>query len=71
MNFFFFFDVFVNHFPKIHILFPETGVIAHACAGNHPNKFMCAIYRTREIIVFSLRRNFSLNIIYKLNLKRN
>ena len=37
----------------IYIQFPETHVIAGTRAGTHASKFTCAIYRTREIIVFS------------------
>ena len=42
--------------------------IARACAGTHASKFMRAIYRMREIIVFShkekfLLKDFPLNII--------
>ena len=37
--------------------------ITHACAGTHPSKFTCVIYRTCKIIVFSLRRNFTLSIV--------
>ena len=36
-----FFHVLVNHFPKIHILFPETRAFARASAGTHPSKFTC------------------------------
>ena len=36
------------------ILFPEMRAIARACAGTHAGKFTCAIYRTCEVIVFSL-----------------
>ena len=36
------------------IRFPETRAIARVRAGTHANKFTCAIYRTRKIIVFSL-----------------
>ena len=60
----FFLNVFVNHFPKTHILFPEMCAITRACAGTHPSKFTCAIYCTCKIIVYSLWRNFSLGIIY-------
>ena len=51
-----------SHFSFDTILFPETRAIARA--GIHPSKFTCAIYHMCEIIVFSLRRNFSLSIIY-------
>ena len=63
----------VNHWNFFHksILFPEAYAIAPTRAGTHSSKFIRAIYRTCEIIVFSLRRNFSQNIIYKWNLKRN
>ena len=38
-----------------HILFPEMHVmIACACTGTHASEFTCGIYRTREVIVFSL-----------------
>ena len=40
------------------ILFPEMRAIARAHAGTHANKFTCAIYRTREIIVFSRKEKF-------------
>ena len=40
------------------ILFPETRAIARARASTHASKFMCAIYRTREIIVFSRKEKF-------------
>ena len=36
------------------ILFPEMHVIARAHAGRHAGKFTCAIYRMREVIVFSI-----------------
>ena len=36
------------------VLFPETRAIARARAGTHSGNFTCAIYRTREVIVFSL-----------------
>ena len=36
------------------ILFHETRAIARIRADTHASKFMCAIYRTREIIIFSL-----------------
>ena len=39
--------------PKSCILFPETRAIARTRAGTHASKFTYAIYRTREIIVFS------------------
>ena len=32
-----FFDIFVNHFPKIHILSLETRAIAYTHAGKHPS----------------------------------
>ena len=35
-------------------MFPETQAIAHARAGTHKSKFMCAMYCTHKIIVFSL-----------------
>ena len=38
----------------IKTLFPEMCVIAHACAGAHASKFMCAIYHTYKIIIVSL-----------------
>ena len=40
------------------ILFPETRAIACAHAGTHVSKFMCAIYRMCEIIVFSHKEKF-------------
>ena len=40
------------------ILFPETRAIARARAGIHASRFTCAIYRTREIIVFSRKGKF-------------
>ena len=43
---------------KMGILFPETRAIAHVRAGTHASKFTCAIYRTREIIVFSRKEKF-------------
>ena len=39
---------------RLYILFPETHVIARACAGTHPSKFTFAIYCTCKIIVFSV-----------------
>ena len=56
--------IFVNHFSKIHILFPKMHAIAHARTRTNPSKFTCAIYHTRKIIAFSLRKTFSLSIIY-------
>ena len=35
-------------------LFPEMSAIVRARASTHASKTMCAIYRKREIIVFSL-----------------
>ena len=43
------YSVFIIEF----ILFPETRAIARARAGTYASKFTCAIYRTREILVFS------------------
>ena len=40
---------------------PETQAIAHARAGTHKSKFMCAMYCTHKIIVFSL---FVLLLLY-------
>ena len=40
------------------ILFLETSAITHACAGTHASKFMCAIYHTHKIIVFSHKEKF-------------
>ena len=40
------------------ILFPETRAIACALAGTHASKFTCAIYRMRELIVFSCKEKF-------------
>ena len=42
-------------------LFPETCVVARACARTHVSKFTCAIYHTHEIIIFSL---FLLLLLY-------
>ena len=40
------------------ILFPETRAIACARIGTHASKFMCAIYCTCKIIVFSHKEKF-------------
>ena len=40
------------------ILFPEARAIARARVGTHASKFTYAIYRTREIIVFSRKEKF-------------
>ena len=49
---------FIQVWQKLIILFPEAHAIAQAQAGTHPSKFMCAIYRTYEIIAFSLEEIF-------------
>ena len=42
----------VNHLCSFSILFPEI-VWSRAQVGTHTSKFTCAIYRMREIVVFS------------------
>ena len=49
-------------------MFPETQAIAHARAGTHKSKFMCAMYCTHKIIVFSL---FVLLLLYIFPIRRN
>ena len=43
---------------KKFILFPEMCAITCACVGTHASKFTCAVYHTREIIVFSHKEKF-------------
>ena len=46
----------IGQVTGVDILFPETRAITSACT--HASKFMCTIYCTCEIIVFSHKEKF-------------
>ena len=67
----FFPNVFVNHFPKIHILFPED-MWNYTSMRRHTPKYIyvCNLLHIQNHR-FSLGRNFSLSIIYMHEIKNN